>query len=233
MRIILGAKKRDRQLMKLKNETSSTNTNSTESSIESSLFNDSADDEMMMLCSQAVEKSIAADTNCNNQNAASSKKTNSLSIVGISPLKNTNNTMNNNVYHHAAKKFKPIHLNFTDDKKNENLPFSCHTLTTNTGKKSLNFTTNSSTSASYTVIKSEKEDYSSTFNDSTASDDDLFSAIDLSAIEQQISSCDEKTTSAQQKNKVSNKEQRPNICVWPGNKPSKCNFYFLYFSVIS
>lgn len=212
--------------MKLKNETSSTNTDSAGSSIENSLFNDSADDEMMLLCSQAVEKSIAADTISNNMNATSSANPNSLSIVGISPLKDTNNTMNNNVYHHVAKKFKPVHLKFTDDNKNKNVPFPCHTITTNKAKKLLNYTTSSSSSASSTFTNSLKDDCVSAFNDSTASDDDLFSAIDLSAIEQQIPSETTSITTAQNGNKVCNKQkQDTNMRDRLENKLSKCHFY--------
>lgn len=214
---VIGAKKRNRELMKSKKDTSTSTNNTVENNILSNLLNDSADDEMMFLCSQAIEKRIADDNNCNTMKRTTSlAKANSLSIVGISPLKDTNNTLNNNVYHQAAKKFKPVPCKYAEDKKFENVLSQCQSVTTNLENKAQNNA--SSISAINTVTNGGKDDsLSLLLNDSLASDDDLFSAIDLSAIEQQIvSSKETASTSSNQCNKVCDKQQQ----IKPGNKPS-------------
>lgn len=214
---IIGGLKRKRQLMKSKSDEKSTN-NSVENNV-SRLLDDSADDEMMLLCSQAIEKTIAADANCD----ISSKTTDYLSIPGISPLEDTDDTINNNVYHHAAKKFKSIQSsNYLDDKKNYNLKPKCHTITSNSF--------NNSTSSTI-VTNNIKED--SSLNDSLANDDEWFSSIDLSAIEQDILLNDNKTTSVsitQKIDKVCNKQSlNTNIDKHLNNRSSK--YYNIYFPI--
>lgn len=200
---IIGAKKRKRQLLKSKNDENSTN-NSTENNI-SRLLDDSADDEMMLLCSQAIEKTIAADAEYTNE----TKSSNSLSIPGISPLKDTND----NVCHHAAKKFKSVHCSkYLDVKKNDNTKTQSHTITSSSINKSENKTNNTSYAIN-TVTNSNKEDLSLLLNDSLANDEDeLFSAIDLSAIEQDILLGENNTlsVSAMQKNDTACNKQPQN-----------------------
>lgn len=175
--------------MKSKNDENSTN-NSTENNNINRLLDDSADDEMLLLCSQAIEKTIAADTDSNITNKTTS--TNTLSIPGISPLKDTND----NVCHHVAKKFKPIHCNkYPDVKKNGSIQTKSHTITSSSVNQSENNANNTSYAIN-TINNNKKEDLSSLLNDSLANDEDeLFSAIDLSAIEQDILLSDNKTVS--------------------------------------
>lgn len=215
---IIGAKKRKRQLMKSKNDENSTN-NSTENVNISRLLDDSADDEMMLLCSQAIEKTIAADADSNITNKTTS--TNSLSIPGISPLKDTND----NVCHHAAKKFKSVDCSkYFDVKKNDNIQTQSHTITSILVNKSENKTNNTS-NAINTVTNSNKEDFSLMLNDSLANDEDeLFSAIDLSGIEQDILLGENKTRSVSDMKKnvtVYNKQpENTNIDKQTENKSS-------------
>lgn len=154
-----GAKKKNRQLLKSKNDSNSIPSSSSVDNI-NSLLNDSSD-ELMILCSQAVEKKIANDANLNTMNTP---KDNSLSIMGISPLPNTNITVNSNLYHHTTTHFK-----HTENKPNENVQFQCDTNGSSVSKNNTN------------IIK-----------DDLASEDYLFSTIDLAAIEQQIFSNVEK-----------------------------------------
>lgn len=170
--------------MKSQSDTSSTN-NSTENNNVRNLLNDSADDEMMMLCSQAIEKTIASDANYTKESNELSKS-NFLSIVGISPLKDFNSTSNNNVLNHATKKFKLSQCKQLDNEKNENFQTQCHTVTSNaenTLQKDIN---NCSTSVKHIATDINKDSSLSLLEDSLANDDDLFSALDLSAIEQEV-----------------------------------------------
>jgi len=158
----LSNKKKNRQLMKSKND--SNPTNSADNNL-NSLLNDSSN-ELMILCSQAIEKNIA-DTNINSINTT---KDNYFSIIGISPLKYTNNSINNNLCQHTTEKF--IHVK---DESNENVQLQCD-------------------------INNSSDDL--------ATDDYLFSTIDLTEIEQQISSSIDKTISVsptKKCNKVENK----------------------------
>lgn len=214
---ILGAKKRNRQLLKAKNEANSTANNSIENNNIKSLLDDSADDEMMLLCTQDVEKTIANDSaNCENiKNNKNVIKSDFLSIVGISPLKDTNDNTNNNVYHHVSKKFKPIYNDHFDGKKNENIKLQCHTFTSNIDKNIQN----------NTAKNIYKDDSISLFNDSLTNDDDLFSSIDLSEIEQQISS-DNKTISTSVTQKCTKQQSNIHIRKQNENKPG---IYLLFY----
>jgi len=204
--------------LKSKTDASSTN-NANENNNDINLFNDSADDEMMLLCSQAIEKEIASGTNC--------KKvilnTSNLLIDGITPLNDNDNTFNNNVYHHAAKKFKPLQSIPFDDKNNGNVQSRCHTVTSNIEHKQQNHTSDSSIPSvnistncnSNTTTNS----FSLSLNDSLLSEDDLFSAIDLSAIDEQIKEDAKKTTSTTTLQKLTdcNKQQK-NIKMFNANQ---------------
>lgn len=191
----LSAKKKNRQLMKAKMEASASANSLTENNNVSCLLDDSADDEMMMLCSQAIEQKIAADANNTNNTLNKPTKlivSHSLSINGISPLKDTNNTTNNNVYHHVAKKFKPVHSKLFGEEPKSNYKSQCHTLTSATVNKSEN---DSSSSAISTVTNSKKDDSSSSLSDDTlAKEDEFFMGIDFLEIEQQIMNDAKKTS---------------------------------------
>lgn len=167
--------------MKAKLEATSAANSSTEKDNVGCSLDDSADDEMMMLCSQAIEQKIAADASNSTVNTHTKLVvSNSLSINGISPLKeDTFNTTNNNVYYHAAKKFKPIQSN--DEQQKKTCKSQCsHTVTSNTENYS-------SSTATATLTNSKKDDSSSSLLDDTlANEDDFFLGIDLSEIEQQI-----------------------------------------------
>lgn len=179
---LTGAKKRNRQLAKSKSETNPSN-NEKENNNISHLLNDSTDDEMMMLCSQAIEKTISLDANYNTTELKKPSKSNSLSIVGISPLKNTSSALNNTLYNQCTKKFKPTtQCKQIDEKGKTNCQTKCHTVTSETKNKSQNEANNCLLS---TTINN-KDSLSSLLNDSLANDDELFSALDLSAIEQQV-----------------------------------------------
>lgn len=180
----LSAKKRKRQLMKAKTEASSNANSSTENNNVGCSLDDSADDEMMMLCSQAIEQKIAADANITANKSTKLIVSNSLTINGISPLKDINNATNNNVYYHADKKFKPVQSKLFDEEPKGNYKSQCHTLTSNTANKSEN---NSSSSTITTDINCKKDDSSSSlFDDTLANEDEFFLGIDFSEIEQQI-----------------------------------------------
>lgn len=206
-KFISGAKKRNRQLLKEKNAASSTTTSSTENNNISNLLNDSADDEMMMLCSQAIEKSIATDNYNHTVGSNTSSKSHFSSIVGISPLKNTNST-SANMLSLSTKKFKPSHCEL-GIKANENNRSQFSTITSSTENKLPTNANNCSSSASSTVTNSYK-DFSSSLNDSLASDDDLFSALDLSAIEKQVMTETKNTTSVSLKCDTHFNKQQPN-----------------------
>lgn len=214
---VKGAKKRNRELMKSKKDTSTSTNNAVENNIVNSLLNDSADDEMMFLCSQAIEKTIAADTNFNTMNRTTSlAKQNSLSIVGISPLKDTNNTLNNNVYHQAVKKFRSVPCKYVGDKKTDYIQSLCQPITSNLENKAQN---NANSKSDINLITNYNKDDSSSLllNDPLVGDDYLFSAIDLSAIEQQIVSNKETSTvSSNQCNKVCDKQQQIKLENRPG-----------------
>jgi hypothetical protein len=171
-------------------------------------LDDSADDELMLLCTQDVERTIANDsTNCENVIKSG------LSIVGISPLKDTNDNTNNNVYHHVSKKFKPIYNEHFDGKKNENIQSQCHKITSNMDKNVQN----------NNAKNDNKDDLISLFSDSLTNDDDLFSSIDLSEIEQQISS-DNKTILASTTQKCI---KQPNIHIRKQNENKQGIYYFI------
>ncbi|XP_025198421.1 uncharacterized protein DDB_G0271670-like [Melanaphis sacchari] len=178
----LSAKKKNRQLMKAKMEASSSANSSTENNNVGCSLDDSADDEMMMLCSQAIEQKIAADAIKSNSTINEPTKliaSNSLSINGISPLKDINNSTNNNVYHHVSKKFKPVQSKLFGEEQKKNCKSPCHTITSSTENNSLS-------SDSTSVENCKKDDSSSSFFDILANDDDFFSGIDFLEIEQQI-----------------------------------------------
>jgi len=169
--------------LKSKNDSESIPSSSSVENI-NSLLNDSSD-ELMILCSQAIEKKIAIDANYNTMNTA---EDNSLSILGISPLPNTNNTVNSNMYHHTTTNFKHI-----EDKPNENIQFQCDTNGSLVSENNTNIT-----------------------KDDLASEDYLFSTIDLAAIEQQIFSNVEKpipVSTTQICNKLENKSGMFNLLV--------------------
>lgn len=156
--------------------------NSVENNVQN-LLNDSADDEMLMLCSQAIENTIATDSNCNTMNTVTNlTKANTLSIMGISPLKDTNNTINNNVFHHATKKFKSIQCKQLNDESSENVRSQCHVKITENKQnyKNSNSTSNVNTNCN------KNGSLSLLLNNSFDNEDYLFSSIDLSAIENQI-----------------------------------------------
>lgn len=114
---IIGAKKRNRQLMKLKNNTDPSKNEQTENNDIDQFLNDNADDEIMFTFSQAIEKKLESDVDCKAKN---NTKENTLSIEGICPLENTDtniNNNNNNTYH-IAKKFKAITSNHINDENN-------------------------------------------------------------------------------------------------------------------
>ncbi|XP_001952399.2 putative uncharacterized protein DDB_G0277255 [Acyrthosiphon pisum] len=208
----LSAKKRNRQLMKAKMEASSSANSSTENNnVGGCSLDDSADDEMMMLCSQAIEKKIAADANNTNNTVNKPTKlivSHSLSINGISPLKDTNNATNNNVYYPAAKKFKPVHSKLFGEEEKSNFKSQCHTLTSNMINKSEN---GGSSSAITTVTNSKKDDSSSSLLDDTlAKEDEFFLDIDFAEIEQQILNGAKETTTA---SAVQNNYKQPNTNV--------------------
>lgn len=213
---ILGAKKRNRQLLKAKNEASSTTVSSTENNNVSHLLNDSADDEMMIMCSQAIENSIAADTHRHTVDSNTSSNSHFSSIAGISPLKNIN-SQSNNLFNHATKKFKPTKYEQLSFKANETVQSQSSTITSNTENKLKKDSSNSSLSATSTVTNSNNNS-SSLLNDSLASDDDLFSALDLSAIEQKIMSNAKETTpkSVTKKCDTNFKKQQQNTKVLNG-----------------
>jgi len=197
--------------MKAKMEASSSANSSTENNNVGCSLDDSADDEMMMLCSQAIEQKIAEDANNTNNTVNKPTKlivSHSLSINGISPLKDTNNTTNNNVYHHAAKKFKPVHSKLFGEEENSNCKSQCHTLTSNMVNKSEN---DSSSSAITTVTNSKKDDSSSSFLDDTlAKEDEFFLGIDFAEIEQQIMNGAKETTTV---SAAQNSYKQPNTNV--------------------
>lgn len=177
-----GAKKRNRQLTKSKSETNTSN-NVKENNNISHLLNDSTDDEMMMLCSQAIENTISLDANYNSTELKKPSKSNSLSIVGIHPLNNTCSELNNSLYHQSTNKFKPtIQCKQIDEKEKTNCQTKCHTVTSETKNESQNEANNCLLS----TTNNNKDSLSSLLNDSLANDDELFSALDLSAIEQQV-----------------------------------------------
>lgn len=159
--------------MKSKNENNLTTVNNNISN----LLNDSTDDNFMIMCSQAVEKTISTETNCDMQNSSKSTvKGNTLSIAGISPLKEATTINNNNyntIYQHTAKKFKPIECSY---KNNENL--QSHTVTKDDLNNEHSLFGNINNNSSLPM----RNDF--IFDD----DDDLFSAIDLSEIDKQITS---------------------------------------------
>lgn len=196
--MIIGAKKRDRQLLKLQNDAKSVN-NSVENNVVKNLLNDSADDEMLMLCSQAIEKTIATDSNYNTMDTVDTnltKANNTLSIVGISPLKDTDNTINNNVFHHTAKKFKSIHCKRLYYESNESVQSQSHVKITENEQNHENSNSTFNTNTNY----NKDDSLSLLLNNSLDNEDDLFSSIDLSAIESQILSSDvKKTTPVKQK----------------------------------
>lgn len=188
--------------------------NSLETNNVKSLLDDSADDELMLLCTQDVERTIANDdASCKNiKETKHVKKFDYLSIGGITPLKDTNVNTNNNEYYHVSKKFKPIY-----GKKNENLRSPCHTITSNMEKNEQK-----------NKAENHNKDCSiSLFNDSLANEDDLFSSIDLSEIEQQISS-DNKTTSASVTQKCNTQQHNTHIRKQYENKPGIHLLYILY-----
>lgn len=197
--------------MKSKSDTSSTN-NTTENNNVSHLLNDSADDEMMMLCSQAIEKTIASDANCTKESNELSKS-NFLSIVGISPLKDFNSTSNNNVYNHATKKFKFSQCKQLANEKNENVQFQCHTITSNTENKVQKDVNNYSTSVKHIVTDVNKDSSLSLLEDFLANDDDLFSALDLSAIEQEVFSGPKKPSVTAQKCNITCRKPQENSII--------------------
>jgi len=175
--------------MKAKMEASSSANSSTENNNVGYLLDDSADDELMMLCSQAFEQKIAADASISNSTINKPTKliaSNSLSINGISPLKDTNNSTNNNVYYHASKKFKPVQSKLFGEEHEDNCKprkSPCHTITSSAASKSEN---NCSSSASTSVTNCKKDDSSSSLLDNFANDDEFFMGIDFLEIEQQI-----------------------------------------------
>lgn len=119
---IIGAKKRNRQLKKLKNSTDPSKNEQTENNDIDQFLNDNADDDIMFTFSQTIEKKLENDVNCIAKNITKTKK-NTLSIEGICPLENTDtniNNNNNNTYH-IAKKFKAITSNhFSEENKLSN-----------------------------------------------------------------------------------------------------------------
>jgi len=212
--------------MKAKMEASSSANSSSENNNVGCSLDDSADDEMMMLCSQAIEQKIAADSNNTNNTVNKPTKlivTNSLSINGISPLKDTNNTTNNNVYFHAAKKFKPVHSKlFGEEQKSNDCKSHCHTLTSNMINKSEN---DSSSSAITTVTNSKKDDFSSSLLDDTlAKEDEFFLGIDFSEIERQIMKGVKETTTVPA---TQNCYEQPNtnVGIQLEEKPGICLLY--------
>lgn len=171
---------------------STENNNITENNNVACLLDDSADDEMMMLCSQAIEQKIAAEANYTIKKPAKIIASDSLSINGISPLKDTNNSTNNNVYYHASKKFKTVQSRlFGEEQKDNYCKPKCHTVTSSTANKSEN---NNSSSATTSVTNCKKDDSSSSFLDAFSNDDDFFSGIDFLEIEKQIMDDLKKTT---------------------------------------
>lgn len=183
--------------MKALSETSTSASTSTNTSAESTnvsrLLDDSADDELMFLCSQAVEKTIASDANCNTINNVINLERVNSSIIGIRPLEETNNIPDNknNVDQHAAKKFKPLQHNFII--KNENVPLRNTTMNIKANKPQTCVSGTLLSTNNVSTTKKKDQSSSFTLNDSLSGDDDLFSAIDLSAIEEQISSGTQKT----------------------------------------
>lgn len=114
---IIGAKKKERQLMKLKTLTEASKSDSTENNDINQFLNDNTDDEIMFTFSQAIEKTLENDTNCKTKNFIIGKE-NTLSIEGISPLKNSSSTITNNNTYHIAKKFKAITSDHIVDENN-------------------------------------------------------------------------------------------------------------------
>lgn len=194
---------------------STENNNVTENNV-GCLLDDSADDEMMMLCSQAIEQKIAADASYSTISTINKPTkiiaSDSLSINGISPLKDTNNSTNNNVYYHASKKFKSVQSRLFGEEQKDCKP-KCHTVTSSTANKSEN---NNSSSATTSVTNCKKDD--SSF-DTFSSDDDFFLGIDFLEIEKQIMADVEKSTTVsvtqndyKQPNNVDKKlENKPGI----------------------
>lgn len=161
----------------------------------------------MILCTQDAERAIANDDeNC--KNLKNGRKSDSFSIVGITPLKDTNDNANNNVYKHVSKKFKSTNNDLFDVKKNENLQSQCHTFTSNMDENVQQNNTE----------KNKKDDSVSLFNDSLTNDDYLFSSIDLSEIEQQISS-DNKTISASFTQKCNKQQHNTHVSKQYEKKP--------------
>lgn len=200
--------------MKSKSDTSSTN-NSTENNNVKHLLNDSADDEMMMLCSQAIEQTIASEANYTKGSNELSKSSFS-SIVGISPLKDFNSTSNNNVFNHATKKFKFSQCKELDNEKNKNIQSQCHTITSNTENMFQKDVNNCSTSVKHIATDIKKDSSLSLFEDSLANDDDddLFSALDLSAIEQDVfSGLKEPLSVTAQKSSITSREPQGNSII--------------------
>lgn len=181
-----------------------TNTN-VESNDVKNLLDDSADDELLLLCSQAVEKTIASDPNYGTTSKTIDLEKLNASTMGVCPLQETNN----NVYQHAAKKFKPqqnnsctrienirpLYRTTVNDGKNKNqcrLPVSA-TITSNTND----------------------EGSSSLLTDSLCNDDDddLFLNIDLSTIEEQYSLNVQKNTTSSSttwKSNTTNNDKKQN-----------------------
>jgi len=213
--------------MKAKMEANSSANSSTENNNVGCSLDDSADDEMMMLCSQAIEQKIAADANNTNNTVNKPTKlivSHSLSINGISPLKDTNNTTNNNVYHHAAKKFKPVHSKLFGEEQKSNCKSQCHTLTSNMINKSEN---DGSSSSATTVTNSKKDDSLSSLSDDTlAKEDEFFLGIDFAEIEQQIMNGDKETTTV---SAVQNSYKQPNtnVGIQLGKKTGMCLMFII------
>jgi len=193
------------------------NNNVTENNNVGYLLDDSADDEMMMLCSQAIEQKIAADASYSTINKPTKIiASDSLSINGISPLKDTNNSTNNNVYYHASKKFKPVQSRlFGEEKKDNYCKPKCHTVTSSTANRSEN---NSSSSATTSVINCKKDDSSSSFLDTFSNDDDFFLGIDFLEIEKQILA-DTKETTTESVTQNNYKQPNKNVDKQLENKP--------------
>lgn len=192
---ILGAKKRERQLQKLQNETKSAN-NLEKNNVVKNLLNDSADDELLFLCSQAIEKTMdtnststaGSSTDSNYSASTSLIKGYNLSIVGISPLEDTNDTINNNVQ--AAKRFKSIQCNQLFERTNVNSRSQCD---------EKNAENNENSSSALNINTNHNKDSSLLLNSYLDNEDDLFSSIDLSEIDNQILSGAKETTHVKQK----------------------------------
>jgi len=215
--------------MKAKMEASSSGNSSTENNNDDGCsFNDCADDEMMMLCSQAIEKEIAADDNNTNNTVNKPTKlivSHSLSINGISPLKDTNSATNNNVYYPAAKKFKPVHSKLFGEEAKRNCKSQCHTLTSNMINKSEN---DASSPAITTVTNSKKDDsLSSLLDDTLAKEDEFFLGIDFAEIEKQILNGAKETTTV---SAVQNSYKQPNTKagIQLEKKTGICLLFILY-----